>query len=176
MGIRITGGFLRGRVIESPSGLKTRPTASRTREAIFNILQDVSGFTVLDLFSGSGIIGLEAISRNAAQVFAVEQNHNQAMRIKKAYKTLKVEEKLILLEKNVLALTDNDLQKTQFDLIYADPPFTETYPDLTFTESFLAPGGIAIFECPTRTLPPFVSDMEIRRYGESSLAFYRNHS
>ena len=68
MPIRITGGDLRGRMVPSPPSMKTRPTGSRTREALFNILQSVDGFRMLDLFAGSGIMGIEALSRGASHV------------------------------------------------------------------------------------------------------------
>ena len=90
MGIRVTGGLFRGRVINSPEGLLVRPTGARTREAVFNILQDVSGFSVLDLFAGSGIMGIEALSRGASSVVAVENNRTQALAIKNNYRHLQI--------------------------------------------------------------------------------------
>ena len=104
MPIRITGGSLRGRNIESPDTMKTRPTASRTREALFNILQGVDGFRMLDLFAGSGIMGLEAISRGAESVTAVELARPQAKMIERSYKSVGAESKLRLLETSVLTL------------------------------------------------------------------------
>ena len=67
--------MLRGRNVPSPETSKTRPTGSRTREALFNILQGVEGFRMLDLFAGSGIMGIEALSRGASHVVAVEMAH-----------------------------------------------------------------------------------------------------
>jgi len=171
MGIRITGGMLRGRIIDSPSGLSVRPTGARTREAVFNILQDVSGFSVLDLFSGSGIMGIEAISRGASSVVAVENNRKQAISLRNNYRKLQIENNLTLWERDVLSLEFSHEKKT-FDLIYADPPFTETYPDLRKFLDFLSPDGVAIFECPSRAIPEWALEGKVRRYGESSLAFF----
>lgn len=172
MAIRITGGSLRGRVVASP-GAGTRPTGAMAREALFNILSDVSGFKVLDLFAGSGIVGVEAVSRGAATVTAVERNKVQAAKIREAYRALGLLDKLTLLEKDALGL-QAILPKGYFNLIYADPPFTGEYPDLRNFLQFLAPGGVAVFECPSRKLPSWTAEGKVRRYGESSLAFFED--
>ena len=109
MPIRITGGLLRGRNVPSPDTSKTRPTGSRTREALFNILQGVEGFRVLDLFAGTGIMGIEAISRGAATVVAVEMAHAQARLVLQAYKAFSLEKQLTLFEKNALTLEKESL-------------------------------------------------------------------
>lgn len=175
MPIRITGGMLRGRNVPSPDTMKTRPTASRTREALFNILQGVDGFRMLDLFAGSGIMGLEAISRGASSVTAVEVAHSQARVVLQAYKALGQESKLLLLESNALTLKKEILCKEQgFDLIYADPPFKDMeYPDLRNFIEWLNPLGVAVFEAPSRNIPAWADGAEVRRYGESSLLIYR---
>ena len=179
MPIRITGGMLRGRNIESPDSMKTRPTASRTREALFNILQGVDGFRMLDLFAGSGIMGLEALSRGAASVTAVELSRTQARMIERSYKSVGVADKLKLLETNVLTLKKDMLcADGGFDLIYADPPFKDMdYPDLRPFVEWLNPGGVAVFEAPSRKLPEWATEDtfqgQVRRYGESSLIIFR---
>ena len=181
MPIRITGGALRGRQVQSPPTMKTRPTGSRTREALFNILQGVENFRVLDLFAGSGIMGIEALSRGAASVTAVELVHSQAHLVLQAYKSLDLTSKLTLLETNALALSKESLCKDEgFDLIYADPPFKDMeYPDLRCFLEWLNPGGVAVFEAPSRNVPVWAKEDEsldkvsIRRYGESSLLIYR---
>lgn len=175
MPIRITGGALRGRNVPSPDGVKTRPTASRTREALFNILQGVENFRMLDLFAGSGIMGIEALSRGAAHVVAVEMAHSQARLIMSAYKALNLSSNVTLLETNALTLSKESLCSQEgFDLIYADPPFKDMeYPDLRRFIEWLNPGGVAVFEAPSRSLPQWAGDAEVRRYGESSLLIYR---
>jgi 16S rRNA (guanine966-N2)-methyltransferase len=175
MPIRITGGSLRGRNIESPDTMKTRPTASRTREALFNILQGVEGFRMLDLFAGSGIMGLEAISRGAESVTAVELARPQAKMIERSYKSVGAESKLRLFETNVLTLKREIVcANGGFDLIYADPPFKDMdYPDLRPFIEWLNPGGVAVFEAPSRKLPEWASEGQVRRYGESSLVIFR---
>ena len=162
--------------------MKTRPTGSRTREALFNILQSVDGFRMLDLFAGSGIMGIEALSRGAAQVVAVEMAHSQAHLLLQGYKALSLEKNLTLYEKNVLTLEKEELcAEGGFDLIYADPPFKNMeYPDLRSFWQWLNLGGVAVFEAPSRNLPAWVKEasdagtVQVRRYGESSLVIYRS--
>lgn len=179
MPIRITGGSLRGRNIESPDTMKTRPTASRTREALFNILQGVDGFRMLDLFAGSGIMGLEALSRGAASVTAVELARPQAKMIERSYKSVGMDSRLKLLETSVLTLKKEIVcVEGGFDLIYADPPFKDMeYPDLRPFIEWLNPGGVAVFEAPSRKLPEWAKgddfQGQVRRYGESSLIIFR---
>lgn len=172
MGIRITGGLFRGRIIDSPTGMLVRPTGARTREAVFNILQDVSSFKVLDLFAGSGVMGIEAISRGASSVVVVENNKKQAQSIKNNYRKLQIERNLTLFEKDALSI-ESHLENLKFDLIYGDPPFKEDYPDLRKFLEYLEPSGVAIFECPSRKLPAWAEEAKIRKYGESSLVFFR---
>lgn len=181
MSIRITGGSMRGRNVPSPDTSKTRPTASRTREALFNILQGVENFRVLDLFAGTGIMGIEALSRGAASVTAVEMAKVQAKLVLQAYKALSLESKLNLLETNALTLSKDVLCRDEgFDLIYADPPFKDmAYPDLRPYIEWLNPGGVAVFEAPTKNLPAWAKEddeagkVSVRKYGESSLLIYR---
>lgn len=137
---------------------------------------------MLDLFAGSGIMGIEAISRGAASVVAVELVHSQARLVYHAYKALGLSEKVTLLEKNALTLEKESLCATEgFDLIYADPPFKDReYPDLRKYWEWLNPGGVAVFEAPSKNLPAWVKEadeagtVQVRRYGESSLVIYRN--
>lgn len=173
MSIRITGGEFRGRQISSPLTSKTRPTGAMAREALFNILQDVSEFNVLDLFAGSGAVGIEALSRGAEQVTAVEKNRAQAQSLLNSYKSLGVEEKIHLCVAEVQDFFSRAITREErFDLIYADPPFTEAYPDLQPFLKLLSPRGVAVFEIPSRKAPEWTQAGRIRRYGESSLAFF----
>ena len=136
---------------------------------------------MLDLFAGSGIMGIEALSRGAASVVAVELVHSQARLVYQAYKALGLSEKITLLEKNALTLEKESLCVEEgFDLIYADPPFKDReYPDLRPYWQWLNPGGVAVFEAPSKNLPAWVKEadeagtVQVRRYGESSLVIFR---
>ena len=82
--MRITGGEARGRHLESPKGMAIRPTSDRVREAVFNIIgQDLSGIRVLDLFAGTGSLGIEALSRGASHAFFVDNSQKSIYLIKK---------------------------------------------------------------------------------------------
>lgn len=173
MAIRITGGTFRGRQIASPLTSKTRPTGAMAREALFNILQDVEGIHMLDLFAGSGCVGIEALSRGAESVTAVEKNGAQAHSLAASYKSLNVSDRLHLCVIDAQSFLQKALaSEERFDLIYADPPFTEAYPDLRPFLRLLTPTGTAVFEVPSRNVPDWTENGRIRRYGESSLVFF----
>jgi 16S rRNA (guanine966-N2)-methyltransferase len=174
MAMRVTGGDLRGRMVPSPTGNLTRPTSALTRQALFNILGDVDGFCMLDLFAGSGIVGIEALSRGVADLHAVELDKPLAKVLTKTYIDLGVSTKARVYAQDAMAMLKQPFMcKGKIDLLYADPPFIKEYPDLRPFLEWLAPGGVAIFEAPTRTLPVWVGEArDQRRYGESTLLFF----
>jgi len=170
--MRITAGDLRGRVLPPLKEKGVRPTSSKTREALFNILGAVDGFNVLDLYSGTGSIGFEAISRGARQVTAVEISSKLLQAIKETAEKWKISEKVICHRNDVLRFATQNTEK--YDLIFADPPFGEEYPDLRIFLPRLNEGGFAVFEMPSRNMPKWASEaMKIRNYGESSLAVFQ---
>ena len=117
---RVTGGFLRGREIMSPLSDKTHPMGSRERLAILNSIgPDINGARVLDLFAGTGALGIESISRGAAHSTFVENNHKTAEVLKKNLKALGVEKQCVVIEKDVEKLEI----KNDFDFVFIDPPY-----------------------------------------------------
>src|SRR5690349_9440951 len=122
--MRIIAGRWRGRSIEAPPGLGTRPTADRVRETLFSMLTSRLGsfenLRVADLFAGSGALGLEALSRGAAHATFVESDAKAAAVIKRNAAKLEAEE-IQLLGGSALALP----KAGPFDLIFADPPYAE---------------------------------------------------
>lgn len=182
--LRVVGGALRGRVFAMPEK-GVRPTANRVREALFNILgQDLTGLRVLDLFAGSGALGIESLSRGAVQGCFVEKNPRNARVIKSNLQSLGV------LDKSELRIADA-LQVVQkpwpqgFDFIFADPPYAEL-PDASFwfalLQKMLRPGGRLIVEHASRdtigldsfaeTDTDFSVAAQQRRYGDSSLTIF----
>ncbi|HTQ81342.1 MAG TPA: 16S rRNA (guanine(966)-N(2))-methyltransferase RsmD [Thermoanaerobaculia bacterium] len=180
-GVRVTGGELRGRGLTVPPG--ARPTESRVREALFSIWGErIAGASFLDLFAGSGVVGIEARSRGARSVLAVDSEP----------RTLKV------LEKNLapLGVTGFAVRRLAlpgglarlaaeagpFDLAFADPPyaFAEYGPLLGAIPPLLASAAELVIEHSSRTeLPEEAGSLQrtdLRRYGESSLSFYRPRS
>jgi len=149
-----------------------RPTSSKTREALFNILGTVSGFNVLDLYSGTGSVGFEAISRGAKQFTAVEISSKLLQAIKETAEKWKVSEKVICHRNDVLRFAAQNTEK--YDLIFADPPFDKEYPDLRIFLPKLNKYGFAVFEVPSRNMPEWAGEaVKIRNYGESSLAVFQ---
>ena len=119
--VRIIGGIHRSRLIHFNNADGLRPTADMVREKLFNWLgQELTGKTVLDLFSGSGIMAFESASRNAKYIIAVENNHKTAEKIKQNNKLLKIDNIEI---KTINALTFLEETQQKFDIVFIDPPY-----------------------------------------------------
>lgn len=125
MTLRIIGGKFKGRTLKTPKTASTRPTQGMLREAFFNICQnEIEGARFLDLFAGTGAMGLEALSRGAAFVTFVEQNRQAIHCIKENIAALQVESISqvipVTATKALITLTTHN---ARFDLIYIDPPY-----------------------------------------------------
>jgi 16S rRNA (guanine966-N2)-methyltransferase len=130
MSLRIISGYLKGRRIEVSKDLSYRPTSDMLREALFNICQfQIEGTCFLDLFSGTGALGIEAISRGASFCLFVEQSRLAAHLIQKNLKNLQIEEKGKVVTSDVLSF----LKKisSRFDIVTLDPPydFSKEHPE-----------------------------------------------
>ncbi|MGA3280080.1 MAG: 16S rRNA (guanine(966)-N(2))-methyltransferase RsmD [Smithella sp.] len=122
--MRIIGGNAKGRKLLFPPGSKERPTSDFLREALFNILGHLEDKTFLDLFAGSGSVGLEAASRGAQEVYFVEKNKNLAAIIKKNIQTCCLDKNCSIIAKDVeYGLGDLLKKKCKVDIIFADPPY-----------------------------------------------------
>lgn len=127
MALRIIGGDLKGRKLRSVRGTKIRPTANRTREAIFNILAfQIRGSQVLDLFAGTGAYGIEALSRQADSVVFIEIDHDALLVLQSNIDTLSLERQAKIigwdLTKNLNCLKS---LKSGFNLVFMDPPYNQ---------------------------------------------------
>lgn len=123
--MRIVAGTHKHRLIEAPKGLTTRPTSERLREALFNICQSyIEGADFLDLFAGSGAMGLEALSRGANSATFVD-NHRESIRvIKKNLQNLDLEDKGIIFQEDAFDYIDKVSKRGKsYNIIYADPPY-----------------------------------------------------
>jgi len=175
-GVRITGGEFRGRGLAVPPG--ARPTEGRVREALFSIWNDrIEGARVLDLFAGSGVVGLEALGRGALSALAVDQNL-------RAVETLeanagKLGERLLEIRRLTLPAGLARLPSGAFDLVYADPPYNfPLYAELLEAAAPLlaADGEIAVEHISRRELPLEIGPLtrvDMRKYGDSAISFYR---
>lgn len=180
--MRIIGGELRGRKLISARGSHTRPTADRTREAIFNILGSrVCGAMVLDLFAGTGALGIEAISRGAERVLFIDTHKRSISVLLRNIKALSLEEKTTVIQWNILKNL-NCLQSLDHavDLTFMDPPYNKHLiePSLTnlLHSGCLASGACLIVEhSQFETIPqsdlPFEL-MDQRQYGKTLVSFF----
>jgi 16S rRNA (guanine966-N2)-methyltransferase len=124
--MRITGGLLRGRVLAAPKGMRIRPTSDRVREAIFDLVgHDLSGFRVLDLFAGTGSLGIEALSRGASSAVFVDGSPQSLDLIRRNIALCGLEERTLVVKRDLkkgLPLGDPRFQ-VSFALIFIDPPY-----------------------------------------------------
>ena len=125
--IRITGGSLKGKKISFDSKSSLRPTSSKLREVLFNWLQfEIQGFQCLDLFAGTGALGIEALSRGADKTVFIEFNKKNYIALKNSLLEMNLKSQSMLLFKDgIVWIKENDL--SVFDLILLDPPFDNNY-------------------------------------------------
>ncbi|GAB6180576.1 16S rRNA (guanine(966)-N(2))-methyltransferase RsmD [Desulfotomaculum defluvii] len=181
--MRIIAGTARGRNLKSPKGMSTRPTSDRVREALFNILSyQVPGSRLLDLFSGTGAIGIEALSRGAEKVTLVERDRNTAKIILENLRLCNVFEKAEVMATDVnQAIQVLGRKKETFNLIFIDPPYKKGFEIPTMQKvleyNLLTHDGILIVESNRTDLPPeLVGGLKVfrrERYGDTTLSFYR---
>ena len=175
--MRIIGGNFRGREIFQPSGTETRPLNDRAREAMFDILGDIEGLSALDLYAGSGAIGLEAVSRGAKSLDAVERSKVAAEIIRTNVHKLQADDKYNLFVASVEDwLLRNEDKK--FDLIFIFPPFkTGKSETMQKAARLLNKNGTMAIE--TSRYEPVHENIgaelvKSRRYGESVVSFYKS--
>ena len=183
--MRIIAGHLRGRKIQAPvSGV--RPTSDRVRESIFARLGDCAGCQVLDLFAGSGALGLEAISRGAESAIFVERSGRVVSALAATLKRFEVEDRTEVLKLDARGgLRRLSERGVQFDLVFFDPPYAdfEALPGLLSTmvdSKLLAPSGVVVVESASRHESSLelefidgLSVESVRRYGETTVAWLR---
>ena len=147
MTLRIIAGRFKGRLLKAPKSVSTRPTQGMLREAVFNICQNaIPEARFLDLYAGSGAMGLEALSRGAAHATFVEQNRNALICLRENIATLQLEAETTLLPipvtRAVALLTQ---QSAHFECIYIEPP-SDHPPDLELILPLLAPNATLFLE------------------------------
>jgi 16S rRNA (guanine966-N2)-methyltransferase len=171
--MRVVAGELKGRRLKTPPGDAVRPTSDRAREALFSILGDVAGLTVLDLYAGTGALAIEALSRGAARATLVDDAPGPA---RANVAALGLEESAAVIAADAIEFLRED--EAQYDLILCDPPYTlaaRLGPELDqLLLPRLRPGGRIAAESSARD--PLELDLEPwreRRYGEALLRIYR---
>ncbi|HMR75903.1 MAG TPA: 16S rRNA (guanine(966)-N(2))-methyltransferase RsmD [Polyangiaceae bacterium] len=123
--MRVIAGALGGRRLLAPAGRSTRPTSDRAREAMFSILGDLEGHCVLDLYAGSGALGIEALSRGASFAVFVEESRPALQAMRSNLRALQLEAQSTVVAMAVERLTPRQLERGPFDLILCDPPWAK---------------------------------------------------
>lgn len=177
MNVRIISGTYGGRKIDAPDTARTHPMSERARGALFNSLGGlVEGADVLDAFAGTGVLGLEALSRGARHVTFVERDRIALKVIAKNITTLDVEEGADIVRTSV-ANWLKTRQEGYYDIIFADPPYHDTqFSTVTQLFRLLKPGALMVLSHPGRGEAPTKTGVVVvdnRSYGDAYLTFYR---
>jgi 16S rRNA (guanine966-N2)-methyltransferase len=174
--MRIIAGTHRGARIAAPKGLATRPTGDRVREAAFNLIGPVDGARVLDLFAGSGAMGLEALSRGAEKVTFVESDGLACRTISENLEKLRLTGARVVCQDAVWTLRE---ETRTYELVLVDAPY-EAWADLEpklaeHLPRVLAPHGLLVVETGARTEPTLpLPRRTSRRYGSARLTLFEH--
>ncbi len=181
--MRVITGRAKGVALAAPDGLKTRPTSDRVKEALFSIVQfDIPGARVLDLFGGTGQLGIEALSRGAQSAVFVDAREEACRLIRENLKRTKLEKDGIVIRSDYLAYLNRC--KQMFDIIILDPPYAEVFLEnalKVITEiDILQSGGIIIAERPLGKDLSWDFEGYTRsrdyKYGNTLITLYRKDS
>ncbi|MHB1276997.1 MAG: RsmD family RNA methyltransferase [Bacteroidia bacterium] len=174
--MRIIAGIYKGRVIHAPRSIPARPTTDRSKESLFNILNnrvELEGLRVLDLFSGTGNMAFEFASRGAGLVHAVDQHATAVAFINSSFEALGYGTGKAY---KANALTFFKRASLQYDLVFADPPYAlpgiPQFVEAIMDSSILADGGLFILEHAIQVVPGDKSRVDYRVYGQSAFSFY----
>lgn len=174
--MNITGGKFKGRKIKTVKSKDVRPTSSKVRESIFSMLSSMGisleGKVFLDLFAGSGIMGLEALSRGADIATFIEKNYQPYSLIKQNLSNFEIDYKLFKQD----ALRFLTKTEDKFDIIFIDPPYYEGFYDkvLPLAQQKLAEDGILIIEAPTELKFDEINILKHKIYGDSQILILNN--
>ncbi len=177
--MRIIAGKLRGRKIKAPKGLATRPVLARVREALFNVLGDLDGARVLDLYAGTGAIGIEALSRGAQSLVSVEKGGIQRRIIQDNLSAMGIDAQVIRSDA-ITAVSKMATSGEMFDFIFADPPYESGLAaaavDKVFATSILSESGVLAVTVRKNELLRTENDTFTiifdRTYGDTRLVIY----
>jgi 16S rRNA (guanine966-N2)-methyltransferase len=175
--VRIVAGSRRGHRIEAPKGVVTRPTGDRVREAVFSILGSVEGARALDLFAGSGALGLEALSRGATSCVFVERDREAVRVIQANLAKLRLTGAVVVARDATTALREERDGGRRYDLVLADPPYEDwERHEAALAElvpSVLADDGLVVVETAEGVEPALPLDLvTTRRYGSARITVF----
>ena len=181
--MRVIPGTARGTVLKTPAGMQTRPTAERVKEALFSALHyDLPGMHVLDLFAGTGQLGIEALSRGAAHCVFVDARPDAAALVQENLRRAKLESAARVVRSDAFAFLS--ACRAKFDLILLDPPYAGQILENALTRiseiDILSHRGIIICERPIeKQLPDRFGALALTktyRYGKTAVSLYRKES
>lgn len=179
--MRVIAGRLGGRRLKAPPGRLTRPTSDRVREALFSMLGELAGARVLDLFAGSGALGIEAVSRGARRAVFVERDAAAARVLGENLAALGLAPPAVEVRREDAsrALQSARKRKETYDLVFIDPPYNQAQDwgrELsTVLPPLLAPGARIVVESDRRAPLQLEAEVERqRRYGDTSVTIHRH--
>jgi 16S rRNA (guanine966-N2)-methyltransferase len=175
--VRIVAGSRKGHRIAAPKGVVTRPTGDRVREAVFNILGPVEEARVLDVFAGSGAMGLEALSRGAARAVFVEKDRDACRVIQQNLEKLRLTGAIVLCQDAVRALREEKARGHRYDLVLVDAPYEEwgryVQPLADVLPALLEEDGLAVVETAAKVEPELPLALQTtRRYGSARITVF----
>jgi 16S rRNA (guanine966-N2)-methyltransferase len=174
--VRIIAGSRKGARIFAPRG-ETRPTGDRVREAAFNLVGPVDEMAVLDLFAGSGAMGLEALSRGAASATFVESDRDACRTINRNLDKLELGGAKVLCQDALTALRNDVRSSRRYDLVLVDPPYRRfsslQNALIQYLPEVVEPGGLLIVETSAKDEPELpLTRLKSRRYGSARLTLF----
>ncbi len=173
--MRIIAGKYKSRILKNPTGKRTHPMSEKIRGALFNALGDISGMTVLDAFAGTGAVGIEALSRGAARVWAVELDSDAFDVLQQNRDLITDEEYMTVHRANVKSWLRNQ-PDLLFDLVLADPPYDAIgMKAIDSCAAVVNPGGLLVLSLPPAEHVSFkkLKLIDEKRYGDAKLVFYK---
>ena len=175
--MRIIAGTLGGRSFNSPHSHRTHPMSDKARGALFNMLGDIAGLSVLDAFAGSGALGFEAVSRGAGSVMCIDNDKPAQQAVTDNIRLLGLGNKIRLAKAAANSWLATNPEE-RFDLVFCDPPYDDLQPKLLQALALrVKPSGLLALSWPGNLEPPefpCLEQVKCKNYGDITLAFYRN--
>lgn len=181
--MRVISGRLRSRRLHAPRGDGTRPTHDRVKEALFSVLGNISGYTVADLYAGTGALGIEALSRGARHACFVERNRIALECLRRNVQELALVEQCTIIAHDLQSALPDLLQLAPVDLAFCDPPWPHMDEAITLLSKleparWLGVEGLLVLEHPARFEPATHAFIGLektsqRRWGDTAVSFYQ---
>jgi len=177
--VRVIAGSKKGHTLVAPRGTDTRPTSDRVRENIFNLVGPLDGAKVLDLFAGSGALGIEALSRGAASAVFVENDREAQRTIERNLEKLRLTGARVVRGDALFTLAQETMAGAKYDLVLLDPPYDmleEIQPKLArHLPALLTPDGVVVLETDARVEPELPLPLRTsRKYGNARVTIFES--